>query len=106
MAPDTQSIDFNAAFFTLGLDPVRPLDNSIGGSDYPSSETLSAAMKRVDLGDDDDDDDFDEDDEDEDNDEDGDLDDEVLRTVLEGLDIEEAAAEERVRRRRAGSAGK
>jgi Na+/H+ antiporter len=38
---------------------------------------------------------------------DGDLDDEVLRTVLEGLDIEEAAAEERVRRRRAGSgAGK
>ena len=35
---------------------------------------------------------------------DGDLDDEVLRTVLEGLDIEEAAAEERVRRRRAGSA--
>ncbi|MGC0362635.1 Na+/H+ antiporter [Rhodococcus sp. 27YEA15] len=35
---------------------------------------------------------------------DGDLDDEVLRTVLEGLDIEEAAAEERLRRRRARSA--
>ena len=53
MAPDTQSIDFNAAFFTLGLDPVRPLDNSIGESDDAGSETLSAAMKRVDLDDDD-----------------------------------------------------
>lgn len=31
---------------------------------------------------------------------DGDLDDETLRTVLEGLDIEEAAAEERINRRR------
>lgn len=30
----------------------------------------------------------------------GDLDDEVMRSVLEGLDIEEAAAEERLRRRR------
>jgi hypothetical protein len=65
MAPDTQSIDFDASFLTLGLahaHPLLPFDNSIDHSEYAGSETLSAAIKRVDL------DDEDEDDEDEDED--------------------------------------
>jgi hypothetical protein len=89
MAPDTQSIDFDASFLTLGLahaHPLLPFDNSIDHSEYAGSETLSAAIKRVDLDDEDDEDDEDEeedddldaedDDEDEEQDEDEEDDDE------------------------------
>jgi hypothetical protein len=78
MAPDTQSIDFNASFLTLGLAHALPLDNSIDPSESGGAETLSAAIKRVDLDEDDDDDeeedededDLDEEEEDEDEEED------------------------------------
>jgi hypothetical protein len=67
MAPDTQSIDFDASFLTLGLAhalPLLPLDNSIGHLEYAGGETLSAAIKRVDLDDEDDDDEEEEEDDD------------------------------------------
>jgi hypothetical protein len=102
MAPDTQSIDCNATFLTPGLALSHPFDNSIDDPGYAGSETLSVAIKRVDLDDEgdvddeEDDDDFneeddvdeddeeeddeeyedDEEDEEEDEDEDDDLDDE------------------------------
>ena len=64
MAPDTQSIDFNATFFTLGLALSHPFASSIDDPEYAGSETLSAAIKRVDLDDDDDDDEDEEEDDD------------------------------------------
>src|SRR5216683_2401851 len=94
MAPDTQSIDRNATFLTLGLALSHPFDNSIDDPGYAGSETLSAAIRRVDMEDDDlddvdeddgeeGDDDYEDeedeevdDDEDEDEEEDDDLDDE------------------------------
>ncbi len=78
MAPDTQSIDFNATFLTLDLTPPHLFENPIDETEYADSKTLSAATKRVDLDDDDDDeeeedDDFDEEDDlDEDDEEDDD----------------------------------
>ena len=74
MAPDTQSIDCNRTFLTLGLALSRPFDSSIDDPEYTGSEALSAAIKRVDLDDDDEDDADvdDEDDEDEDFDDDDD----------------------------------
>ncbi len=73
MAPDTQSIDFNAGLVTLDPDLSRFFDGFPDDAEYAGSERLSAAIKRVDLGDDDDDDDdkeeddeYDVDDEDED----------------------------------------
>jgi len=73
MAPDTQSIDRNATFLTLGLALSHPFDNSIDDPGYAGSETLSAAIRRVDMDDDgeeDDDLDDEEDHDDEDEDED------------------------------------
>ncbi len=67
MAPDTQSIDFNANFLTLGLAHLLPLDNAADFFELAGTEILSAAIKRVD--DDEDEDDEDEDDEDEDDEE-------------------------------------
>jgi hypothetical protein len=67
MAPDTQSIDFDASFLTLGLAhalPLLPLDNSIDHLEYAGGETLSATIKRVDLDDEDEDDEDEEDDDD------------------------------------------
>jgi hypothetical protein len=84
MAPDTQSTDFDASFLTLGLahaHSLLPFDNSIDHSEYAGSETLSAAIKRVDLDDEDDDDeeededDLDEEDDDEEYEDDEDEDD-------------------------------
>ena len=75
MAPDTQSNDCNRTFLTLGLALSRPFDSSIDDPEYTGSEALSAAIKRVDL-DDDDEDDADEDDEDDFNEEAEDEDDE------------------------------
>jgi hypothetical protein len=98
MAPDTQTVDFdticNAQGLTLAVPSGGPI--SYPESERAVSETVSAAIKRVDLDDDDDDeeedvDDFDEEgeeedefeddededeDDDEDEDEDDDLDDE------------------------------
>jgi hypothetical protein len=102
MAPDTQTIDFDTICNAHALVLAAPFDSFISDpeSERAVSETVSAAIKRVDLDDDDDDndegeDDFDEegevedeiedeededDEDDEDNDEDedeyGDLDDE------------------------------
>jgi hypothetical protein len=72
MTPDTQSIDFNAIFTTSDLELSRTFANFQGDAEYAGIEILSAAIKRVDLDDDDDDDD---DEEDDDFDEDGDEDD-------------------------------
>jgi hypothetical protein len=74
MAPDMQPIDFNATFLTLGSALADPFDNFPGDSEYAGSETLSAAIKRVNLDDDEDeedeeeDDNFNEDDEEDDED--------------------------------------
>jgi hypothetical protein len=101
MAPDTQTIDFDTICNAHALVLAAPFDSFISDpeSERAVSETVSAAIKRVDLDDDDDndegEDDFDEegevedeiedeededDEDDEDNDEDedeyGDLDDE------------------------------
>lgn len=66
MAPDTQSIDCNATFFTLGLALSHSFASSIDDPEYAGSEALSAAIKRVDLDDDDDDDDDEDEEEDDD----------------------------------------
>jgi hypothetical protein len=64
MAPDTQFTDFNATLLTVGLAIALPFDSPFGHSDDAGSESLSAAIKRVDLDDEedeeDDEDDFDE----------------------------------------------
>lgn len=62
MAPDTQSIDFNTNFLILGLAHLLPLDNSIDSFESAGTEILSAAIKRVDLEDDEDEVEEDEDD--------------------------------------------
>ena len=49
MAPDTQSIDCNATFLTLGPALSHPFDDPIDDPEYADRETLSAAIKRVDL---------------------------------------------------------
>ncbi len=46
MAPDTQSIDFNATFYTVGLALVFPFDSASSHSESAGSETLSAAIRR------------------------------------------------------------
>ena len=98
MAPDTQTIDFNATYNAQGLALAAPFGSSVScpESERAVSETVSAAIKRVDLDDDEDDeedvddleeegeeeDEFEDEDEDEDeeededDDEDDDLDDE------------------------------
>ena len=53
MAPDTQSIDCNRTFLTLGLALSRPFENSIDDPEYADSEALGAAIKRGGLDDDD-----------------------------------------------------
>ena len=60
MAPDTQSIDCTATFLTLGLALSHPFDTPGDDPEYSDRETLSAAIKRVGLDDDDEDDDDDE----------------------------------------------
>lgn len=89
MAPDTQTIDFNAIFINSGQALALHFDNSAGQLEFGGGETLSVAIKRVDPDDDDDDDDeeedeedgedsdFEEDDEDEDEEEDEDDDDDL-----------------------------
>ncbi|MGD0444908.1 MAG: hypothetical protein ABSA39_13325 [Edaphobacter sp.] len=83
MAPDTQSIAFNEIFPTSDMPLAFLCDSSAGHAGYADSEILSAAIKRVDLDDeeefddDEEEDDFDDEDEDEgeedeDEDEDGD----------------------------------
>jgi len=59
MAPVTQSIDFNVNSLILGLAPALRFDNSIGNADheFASSQIFTAAIKRVDLDDEDDDED-------------------------------------------------
>ncbi len=69
MAPDTQSIDCNRTFLTLGLALSRPFENSIDDPEYADSEALSAAIKRVGLDDEDDEDVDEEEDEDDFNEE-------------------------------------
>ena len=72
MAPDTQSIELNASFLTLGLAHELPLlsqDNSIDHLEYGNSEILSAATKRADIDDEDDEDEEDEDEDEDDVDE-------------------------------------
>lgn len=71
MAPDTQSINFNANFLSLGLAPLLPLNNPIDCFEFSETEILGAALRRVDLDDDEDeveedeeDDEYEEDDED------------------------------------------
>ena len=51
MAPDTQTIDFNATVLTLGSGPAAPFErlHQLLRSNMQSSETVSAATKRVDL---------------------------------------------------------
>jgi hypothetical protein len=69
MAPDTQSIDCNRTFLTLGLalsHPFGPFDNPIEHPSYADNEVLSAAIKRADLDDDDEDDEDDLDEEEDD----------------------------------------
>src|SRR6266576_1644455 len=73
MAPDTQSIDCNRTFLTLGLALSHPFDNSIDDPEYADSEALSAAIKRVGL-DDEDDEDVDEEEDEDDFNEEADLD--------------------------------
>jgi len=70
MAPDTQTIDFNATFFTLDLPLVTATDSSFGPFDDAGCETLSAATKRSDLDEEDDEDEEDEDDDEYEDDED------------------------------------
>ena len=70
MAPDTQSIDCNATFLTLGLALSHPFDGPIDHPSHTDSEVLSAAIKRVDQDDDDDDDDEEEEEDDDFNEED------------------------------------
>ena len=65
MAPDTQSIDRNATFLTLGTAVWHPLESLIDEPGYPGHETLSAATKRVDPGDEEDEDEEVEDEDDE-----------------------------------------
>src|SRR5882757_6544212 len=83
MAPDTQSIDCTATFLTLGLALSHPFGTPIDDPEYADSKTRNAAIRRVDLDDDEDEDDEEEDDEeyeddeeDEEEDEDEDLEDE------------------------------
>lgn len=91
MAPDTQTVDFDTTCNAQGLALAAPFGGSISylESERAVSETVSAAIKRVDLDDDDEDEDeddfdeegeeedeFDDDEDDEDEDEDDDLDDE------------------------------
>src|SRR5260370_30567920 len=58
MAPDTQSINCNATFLTLGPALSHPfdtlIDTPIDDPRYADKKTLSAATQRVDLHDDDD----------------------------------------------------
>jgi hypothetical protein len=77
MAPDTQSIDFNANFLTLGLAHLLPLDDSIESFESSGTEILTAAIRRVDLddGDKEDDDEDDEEEDDEDDNEEGEYED-------------------------------
>jgi hypothetical protein len=60
MAPDTQSIDFNAILLTMGPALALPFDDSFDRSEHAGGETLSARTRGVD----DEDEDVDEDDED------------------------------------------
>ena len=56
MAPDTQTIDFNATYLmgqALVLSPDNLLDNSISDPEHPGREILNAATKRTGLDDDD-----------------------------------------------------
>jgi hypothetical protein len=75
MAPDTQSIECNANFLTLGLAPSHPFDTPIDDPQHTDNKTLSAATKRVDLEDDDDDEDDEDEEEDDDINEEDDVDD-------------------------------
>src|SRR5580658_49353 len=70
MTPDTQSIEFNASSLTVGLTPERPFDISADSSEHAISEILSAAIRRVDLDEDDQDDQDDDEDDEEKDDED------------------------------------
>jgi hypothetical protein len=74
MTPDTQSIAFNAAYPASDL-ALAFLFESAAHSGYADRETLSAAIKRVDLDEDEFDDEDKEDDFDEDDDEENDDDD-------------------------------
>ncbi len=84
MAPDTQTVDFDTTCNAQGLALAGPFGGyvSFPESERAVSETVSAAIKRVDLDDDEDDDeeedadDFDEEGEEEDEFEDEDDDDE------------------------------
>ncbi len=77
MAPDTQSIDFNATFHTVGLALAFPFDSAPSRTEHADGETLSAAVRRVDFDgedeeevDEDDKDDLDDEEDDEYEDED------------------------------------
>ena len=74
MAPDTQSIDFNAILLTMGPALALPFDDSFDRSEHAGGETLSARTRGVDDEDDEEDNDDDEDedvDEDDEDDEEG-----------------------------------
>ena len=62
MTPATQFIEFNESSLTVGLCLERPFDISAGSSEDAVGEILSAAIRRVDLDEDDQDDDDEEDD--------------------------------------------
>ena len=64
MAPDTQLIGFDAIILTRGVASPLPLDNSAGHVTHVVNESLSAAVKRVDLDEDGEDEDEEEEDED------------------------------------------
>ena len=90
MAPDTQSIDCTATFLTLGLALSPPFDNSIDDPEYAGSETLSAAIRRVDMDDDgEEDDDLDDVDEDDGEEGDDDYEDEEDEEVDDDEDEDE-----------------
>ncbi len=59
MAPDTQTIDYDTTCNAQGLALAVPFGNSISHPEFERTvaETISAAIKRVDLDDDDDDED-------------------------------------------------
>ncbi len=101
MAPDTQTIDYDTTCNAQGLVLAVPFGNSISHPEFERTvaETISAAIKRVDLDDDDDEEDdedvFDEEGEeqgefeDEDDDEEDDDDDEDVEDGDEDEDDEE-----------------